>query len=612
MRRRDLPSALLLTAATTSVRATALPAQATSGSGYAQTSAEQAAGVTPASLAYPPGHLDRYRTNAIPGRTDMSDAMELAAAQAVRADGMPVTIASGASYRLARTVTVPVGARLDIGSGQLIVDPGNRLVVGGIFSAPRVPCLVSAATPDAHGTVVFGKGAVAAIYPEWFGASGATATHGGAPDSTAAFAAAVAAATENGAGEVAIHPISVAPGNFTVGNLTLPPATTIRGTGRHTTNIFCAKNTRGVWWTDSGSAAKIIIEDLALYGNNEPQLTAGLRLGRNAIAHGTEGYINRIWIRDIPNGAGLDVLGNVGLYDTITVQNTALNIKITGSANMARGLISMALRSGRGRSMEAIGVWLGGATVSGVEIEAMDSDTVPLRIDDNVSIQGLWMSFAPDTTYDHLWELGPRATTWAIENLSFYFKGRVSVKGGNARRADGTYFGGNASGARGNHDGEGNYFSESSGQKLQSFTLQLTNANGRIRHLIAGAGEGDTRFAQLISAASAVAADTPVDAREARQFAAGITVAGPGTIWLDTADQRAADAIGLATIAFNSTGVPLNVLAAVRSTTVGAVKRNRLIFQLTHATTGALFAIGVNTIAPGTSVKIAWQGYLAG
>jgi hypothetical protein len=350
---------------------------------------------------------------------------------------------------------------------------------------------------------------------------------------------------------------------------------------------------------------------LALYGNNEPQLTAGLRLGRNGVAHGTEGYINRIWIRDIPNGAGLDVLGNVGLYDTITVQNTALNIKITGSANMARGLISMVVRADRRRGTDGIGVWLGGTTVSGVEIEAMESDTVPLRIDDNISIQGLWMSFAPDTTYDHLWELGPRAATWAIENLAFYFKGRVTVKGGNARRADGTYFGGNASGAGGNHDGEGNYFSESGGQRLQSFSLRLMNANGRLQHLIAGAGGGDAHFAHLVKGASPVASDTPADMGEDRPFAAGVKVAGPGTIWLDTPDQRPEDAIGVAVIAFNSTGVPLNVLAAVRSTTLGAVKRNRLVFQLTYATTGALFPIGANTIPPGASISIAWQGFLA-
>ncbi len=608
MRRRDLPGALLLTAAATaSVRATVPSSPAPTGEGHPATTAELAAGITPATLAYPPGHLDRYRSNTVPGRTDMAEAMQLAAAQAARADGVPVTIASGATYRLGSSVTIPVGARLEIESGELAIDRGQRLIVRGEFTAPRVPCLASAARPDAYGIVVFGKGAVSAIYPEWFGATGTTASNGGAPDSTAAFAAAVAAATEDGAGAVAIHPISIAPGNFTVGNLTLPPAATIRGTGRHTTNIFCAKGTQGAWWTDNGSASKIIIEDLALYGNNEPRLTAGLRLGRNGVAHGTEGYINRIWIRDIPNGAGLDVLGNVGLYDTITVQNTALNIKITGSANMVRGLISMALRGG-GRGTDAVGVWLGGATVSGIEIEAMDSNTVPLRIEDNVSIQGLWMSFAPDVTYDHLWELGPRATTWAIENLSFYFKGRVTVRAGNARRADGSYFGGNASGARGNRDGEGNYFSESGGQRLQCFTLQLTNDNGRIQHLIAAPGGGDAHFASLVKGAVASASGTPVDAPADQPFVAGTKI-GPGMIWLDTPDQRPEDAIGMAAIAFNSTGVPLNVLAAVRPSTLGGARRNRLLFQLTHATTGAAFQI--SSIPPGATIRIAWQGHLS-
>jgi hypothetical protein len=594
MRRRDVSAALLIGAGVAS--AAADPA-GTPANGYARTTAEAAAGVSQVALAEPPGHVDRYGHNDVPGSTDMSAAFAAAAAQAAEPGGVPVVVASGARYRIARNLQIPAGAPFVVLAGGIVVDTGMQLRINGSFSAPRTPCFVVAAP----GAVAFGKGAVAAVYPEWFGASGATSVNAGPPDSTAAFAAAIAAATENGAGVIAISPVSIGPGCFTVGNVVLPTAATVRGTGRHTTNIFCAPGTRGAWWTDGGNAAKIILEDLALYGNNEPGITAGLQLGHRSVPHGTEGYVNRIWVRDIPNGAGLDVLGNVGLYDTITVQKTALNIRITGSANMARGLICMEGRA----SGAAVGVWLGGTNVSGLEIEAPDPGTLPLRLDDNVSIQGLWFSFAADTNYDHLWELGPRAQAWAIENVTFYFKGAIRVSG-NGRRADGAYFGGNVSGAHGSHDAEGSYFSDTAGQRLQSFTLRLMNANGRLRHAIVDGSGGPTNFATAVRGASPQPTDTP-----AGGFAAGGMLGGPGQFWLDTADQRAADAIGLASISYNSTGLPLAVAACTQSARLGGVVRNRLLFQITHALTGAPVALDAATIGTGRMLQVSWQGYLA-
>lgn len=607
MRRRDVSKALLLGSSGAAFATGDFPAQVGPRYSYPQTEAETATAVVPVNASFPPGTVDRYAANVQPGVTDMSTAFACAAKQSTRPGGAPAVVNTNARYRLARSVAIPTDAQLHIAAGTVAIDAGQTLTIDGAFAALRIPCF------SATAAVIFGKGAVSAIYPEWFGAVGSTQVHGGPPDSTAAFAAAITAATEHGRGAVAIHPISIGPGSYTVGNVMLPPATVIRGTGRHTTNIFCAKGTRKAWWTDSGSASKIILEDFALYGNNEPGLTAGLQLGSGAVPHGTEGYINRLWIRDIPNGTGFDVLGNVGLYDTITVYNSATNIKIIGSANIARGLISQGGGGKVGLGRDACSVWLGGTNVSGLEIEGMATGTVALRLDHNVSIQGLWISFAPDTAFDHVWELGPGATTWAIENLTYYFKGDVSVRRGNARRADGTYFAGNASGSNGNHDGEGNFSSDSAGQKLQSFTLHITNQGGRLQHRICEAGGSPTNFAATIKGATAHPTVTPIGTDSSTSFDGGgkIGSAAPGLFWLDTTDQRISDTVGLAVISHNTTGIPLNVISLMQSGTIGGVTRNRLSFVFTHAVTGVPFPLDAATIPPGQLVQISWQGYLS-
>jgi hypothetical protein len=603
MRRRDL-SAVLFATGTISAGASPSPSVAIGAERlYPQTSAERSAGVSPVDLTLAPGVVSRYGANLNPGETDMAGALRQATAQALQPGGSPIAVTD--HCRIVSDVIVTSHVRLDMESGTLKIDRGRILTINGTFTAPRIECF------RGEGLVVFGMGATFAIFPEWFGARGDAAIDGSRGiDSTAAFTAAVASATENGAGTVAIHPISIGPGNFVVGNLRLPPATTMRGTGRQTTNIGCPPSAHGDWWTDTGNAAKITLEDFAMYGNRNPRLTAGLRLGYGSFPHSTEGYLNRLWIRDISKGTALDVLGNVGLYDTITTYNSFTNIRVLGSANMARGLISEgALGSGAG-----YGVWLGGTNVSSLEIEGMESGTVPLRLDQNVSIQGLWVSFAPSTTIDHVWELGPNATCWSIQNLTYYFSGSVKIAGGNGRRSDGSYFGGNATGSpRGNHDGEGNYSSQTNGQHLQCFVIQILNSEGRLQHKICEANGGAGNFSSLIAGASAQLTITPSEADMTTGFAAGgkIASANPGTFWLDTANQKIADSIGIAAISYNTSGTPLAVNASIQASTIAGQRRNRLAFSLSNLATGALFPLNPSTIGTGKMVQITWQGYLS-
>ena len=601
MRRRDLSGALFLPVAGSPLVPGAAYAQPCAVGCYPQTTAERSVGVQPLDTSRPAGDLMRYGANPSPGTTDLSAALRQAAAQSVAPGGADVVVDQ--HCRIGSDVVV--GGQVIVVAGGFHVDAGVTLNLRGMFSAPRSFCLRGA------GKVIFGPGTVGSVFPEWFGARGdaaVDATHG--TDSTASFVAAVGAATENGAGVVAVHPISIGPGCFIVGNLRLPPATTMRGTGRHTTNICCPASAVGDWWSDTGSAAKIVLEDFAMYGNRNPRLTAGLRLGYGAVPHGTEGYINRLWIRDIPRGVGLDVLGNVGLYDTITVYDSNTNIRITGSANMARGLIA----EGGVAGSHSFGVWLGGTNVSGLEIEGMPSGMVPLRIDQNASIQGLWISLAPNTEFDHLWELGASATTWSVQNLTYYFSGPALVRGGNALRADGSYFGGNATGKpRGNHNGEGNYFSDARGQQLQCFVVQLVNAGGALRHRICEPGGGISTLASLIVGASADLADTPSGPDESTPFAAGGTVGSgaPGLFWLDTANQRISDSLGIAVVSFNTTGAALTVNASIQPAKIGGVRRNRLVFAVSDAATGQYVPLTPARIPPGRMVQISWQGYLS-
>jgi hypothetical protein len=75
MRRRDVPTALLASAAGSALLASNAQAQACTLPCYPVTAAETGASVTPVNLEYPPGYVYRYGTNTTPGTTDMTTAI---------------------------------------------------------------------------------------------------------------------------------------------------------------------------------------------------------------------------------------------------------------------------------------------------------------------------------------------------------------------------------------------------------------------------------------------------------------------------------------------------------------------------------------------------------
>lgn len=544
---------------------------------YPRTAAEIAASVTPVNTAKDPGDPERYGTNTTPGTTDMSAALTAANAQSLQAGGAPITPRS-------------------------VLHIASEVTVTGSFIAPRKQCFTT--TSD----IYFGRGSIEAVLPEWFGAKADAAIDASTGiDSTAAFEAAIIASTAPSL-IIPIHPISCGPGNYLVGNLEFPAVTRLYGTGRHTTNFVAATGTTGAWFTDrNNSAAKIILEGFAMYGRDLAGIDYGLRLGYNGTQHGVEGYIRDLWIQDMPNAVLFDVNGNVGFYNNIACYDGATGIRITGIANQAHDLVAYSCTT-RGADLNLV-------DVKGLEIEAPGNSCVPLYFTGNASVRGLVISLANGTTISHLVQFAAEATTWEIDPLNLAFGNTpagITVTNGNMRRADGTYFGGNAT--AGSRSGEGNYSSSSAGQRLQCFVLRIVNTGGTMQHRISDASESGSagNFASCISNASPTLGNTPTGADASTAFALGGKIGGttPSIFWLDTVSQKIADGLFMAQLIYNDTDTALNVTPLCQSININGVTRTRLGFQLTNAATGANFNINSTNFDSGELVKILFYGYL--
>lgn len=431
----------------------------------------------------------------------------------------------------------------------------------------------------------------------------------GVTDDTAAVQAAINASTDTGlVTGTSIRAVYAPAGNYLVGNIVLAGVLKLFGDGRHVTNFLAKTGTTGAWFTDGGSAAKIVLQDFALYGRSIAGITHGLRLGYGAQPHGTEGNIKNIFVRDI-NGAsaiwGVDIKGNVGFYDLISIWNCKSNLRIVGGANTASNIVSYA--------PTVTGVELDLCTVFGLEIEAPADSSVPLRLIGNASVLGLVVALANSTTISHLIELGVSATMWSIESFNLSFgnsPASVTVSNGNIKRADGSYCGGNAT--AGSRGGEGHYSSSTDGQRQQCFALTLQNNAGQIRHKFSEPGLNvSTNSAGLVAGATVTYTNTPNGADASTAMAAGLKVSSvtPSTVIVDTAAQKIAASMFFASVMFNTTGTPLSVIPAMLSFNVNGVTRTRLTFQLVNSTTGALY--NISSIPVSGAVSILFHGALS-
>ncbi len=505
---------------------------------------------------------------------------------------------------LTGNVTVPATLTLRIENGAIINFGGFTLTVNGRFPWPAGQCFTGA------GKVVFGYDSCGMVFPQWWGAKGDAAADGSSgTDCTAALTAAIAASTSTGLiGDTSFHPVYVGQGNWLTGAQTFPVAMRLFGAGRHSTNFIARNGTAGKWFTDGGSASKIILEGFAMYAHGLAGITHGLQLGRNGTEHGTEGYVKDIWVRDCSAAGayGVDILANVGIYQGITVQACAKNLRIGGSPSHVSEIVSM--------QPTEVGADLSYCTVNGLHIEAPGNSCLPLLMSRNTHIDGLSIALADSTTISHLIEFDAACGVWSFNNLMLFFgstPASVTVTNGNMKRADGTYFGGNAT--AGSVNGTGNYSSETAGQKLQGFTLRVTNTGGTLQHRISTTGGVATNFASKINGASATLVNTPTGADGSTAMAAGgkIGSASNSIFWLDTASQKEADSLPYLTDVLTTTADPLTVVAAVLSLNINGVTRTRLAFQFFLESTGGAYALTTANIAVGEFVQVSFMGYVA-
>ena len=97
MLRRDVATALLVSSAGIAGLPKGAGAQSSTAPPYPQTPSEGSLGITPTDTKYPPYCVDRYATNAAPGKTDMWQAIAAANSVATR-DRAAVVFQPGALY----------------------------------------------------------------------------------------------------------------------------------------------------------------------------------------------------------------------------------------------------------------------------------------------------------------------------------------------------------------------------------------------------------------------------------------------------------------------------------------------------------------------------------
>lgn len=481
MHRRDVPRVLFASAVGAVTESS--EAQTCAPPRYPQTLAERQAGVIPTVLSLPPGRVDRYFLNAIPGTSDATAAFASAIRQAQQlnpagdAIGAPLTV--DGPLAIEDSVTIPgasdsggrpASARvlLQINSGSIRIADSKMLQVNGAFSAPRIACFSGA------GSVAFSAGACQEAFPEWWGAradsvpgpAGTIGTVG--TDCTRAFNAALLACAGGVSLKVGLIPLRLAAGYYLCGNVTLYPASCVRGMGREVSGVLAASTAGSdgspYWWSDNGSAAKIVLEDFAMYGCYAvaTRVNTLCRLGYGPTPFGTEGYIRGMWFRDCASRGGgwaLDVQSNVGFFDLISIYGNSLpeqNLLRLGGRGAANMFSQIALL-GAGPNCTSFHCDGPATSVEGLEIEAPAS-TPPgegskhaLYLGNNTVIHGLTLSGADQTVRDAWIEFGPACTAWEITGVNFFFNtnGTALVTHGNARRADGSYFGGRALAIRG-------------------------------------------------------------------------------------------------------------------------------------------------------------------
>lgn len=453
---------------------------------------------------------------------------------------------------------------------------------------------------------------------EDFGAVGDyDSASGTGTDDTAAIQAAIDWAYAEGA--AAPRAVLMTAKNFLCGQITIYPTTTIIGTGRQTSAFWCKIGTTGKWWSTRGHGAqKMMLSGISWYGRNQSGLTHILELGTNASVadpavpeapFGTEGILEGLWVREAPNGIGLLVLGNVGLIKDVTAMRCATNIKVLGNANLLSNIVSM--------EAGVCGADLSGCVVHRIEIEATAQAGLPLRMNGDVSVDGLFLSTAVGWHHDHLIEVDLTTyNEWAITKVALLGESAPATSG--ILKVGSAYYGGTSAAAftgasfQRSLDLHSTDFSVKH-QKIQAFSLQIINDGGTIKHrmgALADASLSSNLRTRIIGATSNLSV-TPTGSDASTAFAAGgkISSTYPSAFILDTAAQETPDQLATAQVLFSQAGKSLTAWMTMLPLNVNGVTRQRLMVQLFDAASGVPFDLA--TLPTGKALVIGITGYIA-
>ena len=425
-------------------------------------------------------------------------------------------------------------------------------------------------------------------------------------DSTAAIQVAINAAGAGGC-------VYIPTGQFIVSNITIPGEFRMYGNGRFASLLRVKTGTTGKVITDQGNAAKIILEDFALYCDNVAGVTHGIDLGNNTTVFGTQGYLANLWVRDLPNAIAYRINANVGFFYNLIAQECSTGFEILGNGNFAKDLAPYACST--------YGAYLAGTSVSGMEIEAPGNSCLPLYLFRNSAVHDLTIALANSTTISHLIEIDANTTNWEVTNFDLLFgstPATVTVTNGNFKDdATGTYFGGNAT--AGSVNGNGSYSASIDAvssfsvkhQQLQGFRFRIFNNAGTLQSQITDSnGTGLPTFSNKIVGASATLQNIPTgtDATTAFAFGGKISTTVTNEYIFNTASQVVADGLLMANIIFNSSGTDVLASPLVDTINVNGVSQPRLILAFSNATTGVSFALSTANIPAGKIIDVLFLG----
>jgi hypothetical protein len=421
------------------------------------------------------------------------------------------------------------------------------------------------------------------------------------------------------------HPVVLGAHNYLITNLVIPATQSLMGQGMHQTNLICRPGSSGTMFTDRGGksgAAKVDITGIAFYGNH-CNYSHGFRLGYNGVQFGTEGVLDRIWVRDLPGGfPGIDINGNVGEFGFLVSQSTG-GLQLVGSALMATQLECVACSGFAVNGTQTV-CNFGDAQIGALEVEAQGNGTSAVYFSGNTHLAMLTVSLASAFRGDTLVEIGSRVTSWTVGNFKLYFQGVPPVLGGGNFKSGRDYFGDNVTGAR--KHGEGSYSSglmTSGGQfgfklqQLNAFTLRLENSGGELTHRIGavGAPGTETHVASCVRNARSSATATPRGPDASTAFAAGAKISGsnPDTLILDTGTTGAwqvADSAFNAVVSLNTTGTACIVTAQVVTANVNGETVARLHLTLRNAASGAGVPWSNVLSAAGGMIDVSLLGFM--